>query len=184
MHRTRVAGAIVVPLVLFAACSSNDVSDMDTSTTGLASDAPSASGSASATAPATVSPSVTSPPTTSAGDGPDTLTFFRTPSGNIGCVVSKTEARCDIREHTWAAPPKPKDCELDWGNGLYVDDTGKAGVLCAGDTALDPSAGILEYEDELKLGPLTCTSQESGVTCRETKSFHGFTLSRTSYHLF
>ena len=34
-------------------------------------------------------------------------TFFESPSHNIGCVISKTGARCDIREHAWTPPPSP-----------------------------------------------------------------------------
>lgn len=41
-------------------------------------------------------------------------TFFKTPSGNIGCVISKSLARCDIRAKAWDPPPRPASCPVDW----------------------------------------------------------------------
>ena len=51
----------------------------------------------------------------------DTLISFRTPSGNIGCVYSSglgspAGLRCDIRSRLRPLPPKPRRCELDWGD--------------------------------------------------------------------
>ena len=33
--------------------------------------------------------------------------FFKTPSGNIGCAMGGGAVRCDIKQKSWEAPPKP-----------------------------------------------------------------------------
>jgi hypothetical protein len=124
------------------------------------------------------------PTTTSPSTGSSSLKSFRTPTGNIGCQVAASYARCDIREHTWKAPPKPTDCDLDWGNGVSVSGSGPGGVVCAGDTALDPSAPVLQYGKSSTVGSIECVSRESGVTCRKDATGHGFSLSRERYELF
>jgi hypothetical protein len=134
---------------------------------------------ASTTSTETASTS-TSPASTSAGS----LKSFRSPTGNIGCQLGNSYARCDIRDHTWTAPPKPADCELDWGNGLSVSGSGQGGVVCAGDTALDPSAPVLEYGQSSKVGSILCASRESGITCTKQTTGHGFTIAREDYQLF
>ena len=68
-------------------------------------------------------------------------TRFDTPSHNIGCVISKAGARCDIRERAWRPPPKPRSCPVDWGNGLAVERRGFAYWVCAGDTVLGAGQG-------------------------------------------
>ena len=58
----------------------------------------------------------------------DTTRFFASPSRNIGCVVSRASARCDIVRHTWKAPRRPASCELDWGSYLTVGSASGRGV--------------------------------------------------------
>lgn len=108
---------------------------------------------------------------------------FQSPSGNIGCYVSKQGARCDIRHKQWKAPPKPKNCELDWGGGLAVDRQGKAGVVCAGDTALNQGP-VLAYGKTFTKGRFRCKSTMSGVRCNNIETGHGFFISRQTYQLY
>ena len=69
-------------------------------------------------------------------------TFFESPSHNIGCAISaKSGVRCDIRQHAWKAPPKPKSCDVDWGSGLEVALRGFGHWVCAGDTVFG-TAGV------------------------------------------
>ena len=56
--------------------------------------------------------------------------LFESPSHNIGCYLSKSGVRCDIRQHAWKAPPKPKSCDVDWGSGLEVG-AAASGAGCA-----------------------------------------------------
>jgi hypothetical protein len=108
---------------------------------------------------------------------------FQSPSGNIGCYIEKHCARCDIGEHEWTAPPKPKNCELDWGSGVAVGKKGKAGIVCAGDTTLHQGPK-LAYGHSTSIGAARCTSLTSGMRCVNKKSGHGFFVSRQSYKLF
>lgn len=113
------------------------------------------------------------------------LESFRSPSGNIGCVMYEGGARCDIRKREWSPPERPANCpeQVDFGQGLTVSHTGKASFVCAGDTALDPSAAQLAYGEASELGGTQCISRSTGVTCAN-HSGHGFFISAQSYKLF
>ena len=129
--------------------------------------------------------SPTGGPTTSTTRPPDlTLSSFQTPSGNIGCELVSDVTRCDIREHSWALPPKPADCELDWGQGIEFSGVDKPSFVCAGDTALDSTAAVLPYGRRARQGSTVCDSEQAGVTCTNEASGHGFFLSRDSYRIF
>lgn len=113
------------------------------------------------------------------------LQSFRSPTGNIGCVMFEGGARCDIRKRDWSPPSRPASCpeQVDFGQGLMVDHTGEASVVCAGDTALDPRATELAYGEASELGGTQCISSSTGVTCAN-HSGHGFFISTQSYKLF
>ena len=112
------------------------------------------------------------------------LRSFVTPSRNVGCVVAEESARCDIRERAWTPPPPPPTCELDWGQGLTVTPGEAGAFVCAGDTTLDPRNPVLPYGDDVEVGRFTCSSRETGVTCRDGNTGHGFFLARERYDLF
>jgi hypothetical protein len=42
---------------------------------------------------------------------------FRTPSGAIGCGYFDAVLRCDVRGGVIPLPPRPRSCDLDWGQG-------------------------------------------------------------------
>ena len=110
---------------------------------------------------------------------------FSSPTGNIGCIVfdkaDLVEARCDISQKRWQPPPKPADCPVGYGQGLSLSDT--AGIFCAGDTALGATRQ-LAYGDALQVGRFLCTSRETGMTCENTRTRHGFELSQASYRFY
>lgn len=117
----------------------------------------------------------------------DVLKFFRTPSGNIGCLYSKSAGsrpflRCDMRE---VAHPKPKpaSCEFDYGQSFGVSTKGRAHGLCVSDSAMDPGASVLAYGRTRSFGPFTCTSRTSGLRC-VAPSGHGFKLAKAKQTLF
>jgi hypothetical protein len=110
-------------------------------------------------------------------------TFFETPSHNIGCVISKAGARCDIRVREWKPPPKPASCPVDWGNGLAVGRRGSAGFVCAGDTVLGGKR-VLGYRKSIRRGRFRCTSRRNGVRCVNLRNEHGFKLARRSARWF
>ena len=111
---------------------------------------------------------------------------FHTPSGNIGCAYSADPSfggpslRCDILS---GLKPKPKRaCSLDL-TGFSLRPTGRAGVVCAGDTAVDRRSPLLGYGKRWSRGGFTCTSSKAGLRCRN-RSAHGFFLSRTRSYRF
>jgi hypothetical protein len=109
---------------------------------------------------------------------------FQSPTGNIGCEIDKSGARCDIKVRDWTPPPKPADCPVDYGQGVQIFKNGKGSVVCAGDTALDPKAVKLGYNHAVEVTPVRCTSQPGGMTCENRLTGHGFFLSRSSYRVF
>lgn len=117
------------------------------------------------------------------------LTGFYSPSGNVGCKISPTGVRCDIDQRNWSPPPRPADCTLDYGQGISMAIGEPAHFVCAGDTArvLPPYGGAgepLAYGETITAGPIRCESAESGMTCRDAGSSHGFSISREVYQLF
>lgn len=113
----------------------------------------------------------------------DDLVTFISPSGNVGCVLDAHYARCDIVDRDWSPPPRPADCEFDYGQGIGLAPGEPAAFVCAGDTTLGGER-VLGYGDALTRGRLRCESSESGVACRDTGTGRGFSLSREIYQLF
>lgn len=109
--------------------------------------------------------------------------FFESPSGNIGCYLdSSYGARCDVRVHTWAQPALA-GCNLDWGDSLYVGRSGKAKWTCHGDTTFG-GGGVLDYGYQVRAGRYQCTSKTSGMRCVNTRTGHGFLISKSKHVRF
>lgn len=102
---------------------------------------------------------------------------FQSPSRNIGCAITKQSVRCDIRERSWDPPPKPRSCELDYGQGVTVGRRGRAHFVCAGDTTLGQGRR-LAYGEAIRRGRFRCVSRRSGMRCTNRRNGHGFALSR------
>jgi hypothetical protein len=49
---------------------------------------------------------------------------------------------------------------------------------------LNPDAKVLAYGRSTRFGALRCTSRRSGITCRSTRSGHGFTVSVDRQRVF
>jgi hypothetical protein len=111
--------------------------------------------------------------------------YFETPSHNIGCYLSRHDARCDIRQRDWSPPPEPKSCikfGVDYGQGLVVGPN-HAEFVCAGDTVLG-GPGLLGYGHSARRGSIFCVSRSAGITCRNADNGHGFFLARARYRIF
>jgi uncharacterized protein DUF6636/SH3 domain-containing protein len=131
---------------------------------------------------------VTSPP---AAD-PE-LIGFKTPSSNIHCQYFEGESdkgtpirtvRCDIRDVANRPPPRPRDCELEWGQAFEVGaEAMPAERLCYGDTIMDPKLATLAYGQAWERNGFRCKSDQSGVTCVNPTG-HGFELSRSAQRVF
>jgi hypothetical protein len=111
-------------------------------------------------------------------------TGFKSPSGNIHCQYFEPELRCDIAQLSAPAPPRPRDCDLEWGQAFAVSAGSRSAVrLCYGDTVMDDRLPVLAYGSVWRRGGLTCTSEQTGVTCSNALG-HGFSLSRAVQRLF
>jgi hypothetical protein len=110
------------------------------------------------------------------------LSTFKSPSGNIGCIVASGLARCDLRKKDWATL-RPSDCpkEVDFGQGIQVGTSGHGQPVCAGDTTLDPTAPVLPYGTATVTQGFRCLSTAAGISCRNQDTGHGFTVSRQTY---
>jgi hypothetical protein len=97
--------------------------------------------------------------------------------------MDSASVRCDIREHSWQSPPKPKKCDVDYGGGVAVGKSGRAGFVCAGDTTLE-AGPVLAYGDSISAGRFRCESQEAGMRCVNRRNGHGFLLAKQTYKLF
>jgi hypothetical protein len=122
-------------------------------------------------------------PSASGASDLDGLVTFQSPSKNVGCVMTTTFARCDIRRHDWKPPKKPASCDLDFGQGLNIDATGKGVFICAGDTVLGQGKK-LAYGKSKTRGRFTCKSLKTGMRCTNTRNKHGFQLSRQKVSRF
>ena len=108
---------------------------------------------------------------------------FRTPSGWIGCGYFDRVLRCDVRDGVKPLPPAPASCQLDWGQGFWLHQRGAAAIVCAGDTALNPTARVIPYGTAWHGGEITCLSTPNGLRCTNADR-HGFFLSRGQAYRF
>ncbi len=120
--------------------------------------------------------------TASAQDG------FRSPTGNIHCqffaIDGDAVIRCDLRQVSNRSIPRPRNCDLDWGQAFEISARATRGSpLCYGDTAQDDRLPVLPYGQSWQRSGLTCISEQSGVSCRNPRG-HGFTLSRAAQRVF
>jgi hypothetical protein len=111
---------------------------------------------------------------------------FVTPSGNIHCVYfgyDDAGLRCGIDQVSNKLPPRPADCDLDWGTEFWLGIKAKrAERICHGDT----SAGaypVLPYGATWTRPGIVCQSERTGVSCRNAQGA-GFELSRARQRLF
>lgn len=110
-------------------------------------------------------------------------TLFTAASGNIGCLIDVDYVRCGISDTDWSPPPRPAECEGDYGYNLAFEPGGSAEFICVGDSVLDQGDALVDGES-IGAGPLRCDSEASSITCRDVESGRGFSMSREAYDLF
>jgi hypothetical protein len=112
---------------------------------------------------------------------------FQSPSANVYCGLGQSDATtfavCEIRDHTWAAPPRPTPCVGGWGDRISMRQGGAPQMSCHTDTLKDPASPVLEYGQTRSLNELTCDSEISGMTCTDRGSGHYFRFARDNYEL-
>ena len=100
---------------------------------------------------------------------------FQTPSRQIGCLMSTgaratdTFVRCDPRFLNDRA--------------FTLSATGRGRTIRISDTVVDPDAPVLAYGRRIRLGPFSCLSRRTALTCRNRRG-HGFTVSRQRQRTF
>jgi hypothetical protein len=112
---------------------------------------------------------------------------FVLPSGNIYCAVVGTQTsepslRCEMGSMLNPMPPRPRDCEFDWGAGLLLPSSGDPKVLCISDT-IGGSNYTLQYDKTWKNSGFECIALTTGLSCANT-SGRGFFLSREKWYTF
>ena len=111
---------------------------------------------------------------------------FLSPSKNIACAYfdydKQNTLRCDIAVMD-NKPRRPPGCDLEYGQAFEMTAIGAAARICYGDTVIDKSLPVVAYGETWQRGGFTCTSEQSGVTCRNADQ-HGFSLSRAKQELF
>ena len=174
-----IGAAALLALGVLAGCGSD-------STTTVIQSAP----ATSSTTDSTTSTESTTESTSTTEDGApppadimvSEITGFTSPTGNIGCYIDKKTVRCDIADRDWKPPPRPAGCssEVDYGQGISLNAGGAPSFVCAGDTALG-GGKPLAYGQSIGAGLLRCESEESGMSCTDTETGTGFTISKDSY---
>ena len=125
----------------------------------------------------------TTPSETTESETLTDIVGFTSPSGNVGCMIDPQFVRCDVAERDWTPPPRPADCEFDYGQGISMSAGEEPEFNCVGDTA-QGGTYTLEYGKSIAAGTLSCESAESGMTCRDSTTGHGFTIAREQYRIF
>jgi len=112
---------------------------------------------------------------------------FQSPTGNIDCAEGvlndRAFALCEIRDHTWNAPPRPPVCEGGWGDRIDMNQGEPPALDCHSDTVRGSGLPTLRYGERRSAGPITCDSEPSGITCTDSSTGHFFAISRDSYEL-
>jgi hypothetical protein len=113
-------------------------------------------------------------------------TGFQSPSKNITCQYfdydKQNTLRCDINAME-TKPPRPADCDLDYGGAFEMNAKGAAARICHGDTVMDNSLPVLGYGEVWQRGGFTCKSEQAGVTCFNADR-RGFSLARAKQEVF
>jgi len=131
----------------------------------------------------------------SAASGAVRLPGFRSPSGNIKCLSipgPPATLLCSIAHADYAAQLQarcmaPNGAGVDW-HGFTLSQTRKGEISCSGGILYNPdtqrpSYVTLAYGKSWRAGTFTCTSQVTGVTCRNRHG-HGLFISRRTWRVW
>jgi hypothetical protein len=111
------------------------------------------------------------------------LVMFHSKDNALGCAMSwdvkyGSSARCDVQGAHYTTP-KTADCQdLDQGDSLVLGEA--VASTCHGDTVLR-AGKVLANGESRRVGDIRCSMAQSGVTCRNVVTGHGFRMSRASY---
>ena len=128
---------------------------------------------------------------------PDNLVSEKTamivsPSGNIGCDLSAHHAGCGVLSYrSDGTYGKDEAGSPKWWFDLSSGGTPQLAGRSEGAFALDEafrgggsSPQVVEYGQSVTFGSWVCSSEETGMTCRNTETGHGVFLSSGRYETF
>jgi hypothetical protein len=112
-------------------------------------------------------------------------------------AVIAAPAAASARPKRFAMPSKRIACLYDSRtvylrcDALFLNDVGyvlrrhgPGHRVRVTDTVFDPRSPVLGYGHRLRVGPFTCASRRTGLTCRTRANGHGFTISREWQRVF
>jgi hypothetical protein len=109
---------------------------------------------------------------------------FRSPTGNIVCRMTPTDATCGLRDFSYTPPPEPANCNPGWGHVLSVVLAGPGRFTCEDQIPASPDSPVLRYGFEFRDSPFACFSSAAGFVCINLQTRHGFGVSRERYRTF
>ena len=128
---------------------------------------------------------------------PDNLVSEKTamivsPSGNIGCDLSAHHAGCGVLSYrSNGTYGKDEAGSPKWWFDLSSGGTPQLAGRSEGAFSLDEafrgggsSPQVVEYGQSVTFGSWVCSSEETGMTCRNTETGHGVFLSSGRYETF
>ena len=107
---------------------------------------------------------------------------FSSPTGGIGCHFYAQHLRCDVAGGLVPMPPRPAGCDWNYGSGYFLRTRGRAGVVCATDSARYGKL-IVPYGKTFARYGITCSSSIDGMRCTNADR-HGFFISRGEAYRF
>lgn len=137
---------------------------------------------------------------------------FVMPSGNIQCVLRVGSAVCQIANKTFEPAAKDMsdqvlgDCTADNADAITALEGQAAAWTCTSETIRGQAAiglggwwaadgvgttenvegtdlAVLNYGQKMQLGAILCSSESTGISCRDTTGTAGFSLARESYQV-
>jgi len=114
------------------------------------------------------------------------------PSGNIGCDLSAHYAGCGVLSYrSNGTYGKDEAGSPKWWFDLSSGGTPQLAGRSEGAFSLDEafrgggsSPQVVEYDQSVTFGSWVCSSEETGMTCRNTETGHGVFLSSGRYETF
>lgn len=115
------------------------------------------------------------------------------PTGNIGCDIWAVEglARCGVKSYYDEAKYPTDDITGPAWVFALEDELDEVSLNSRGDAMFfmmgeqdGPSPQVVEYGTTARYGSIECRSEVEAMTCTNTKTGHGVTLSREGYTTF
>ena len=185
--------ALIVVLILVVAAAgvfggmllANRGRQSDTTSAPAATAAPSSSAGTAAeqAAPPTAGPILPSGPALPTSTTTYSYQYVDTPSKNISCILSNEGVGCSILERNYASSGM-QDCpDREFS---IVALAGRTEVRCGEEYLGQPGNTFhtLQYGETTTFSDYACTSQSKGMTCWNTITGRGFTISRDSHVRF